>query len=237
MKPLVCLVGMLTAAAANAGVTYGESPRNFMLEVKLGPYIPLIDRSFPVDKGPFKATFGGTPLILGEVELDFQVFQKFGSAAIGISGGYTEKFGKSQDAMSGKVSTASTGLRLVPIKLLAIYRFDYYAIHKRIPLVPYLKAGFVGMPWWVTNGGEVEVAEGDRGAGVKFGAVGVFGLSVLLDVLDDRLSRDFDNSMGVNHSYLFAEFALQEVNNFKPVTAGQLDFSSQHFMFGLGFEF
>ncbi len=236
MKPLVFALGVLAAATAHADVMFGESPRNFMLEVKAGPYIPLVVRSFPTDMGPFKKTFNGVPLILAEIELDFEIFQRVGNLSVGLSGGYTEKFGKAQDA-NGNEASASTGLRLVPIKLLAIYRFDYFALRKSVPLVPYVKLGLVGMPWWITNGSDIEVAEGNRGAGVKFGAVGVLGLSVLLDVLDNRLSRDFDNSMGVNHSYLFAEFAFQEVNNFQAVAPLQLDFSSRHFMFGLGFEF
>ncbi len=138
-------------------------------------------------------------------------FPKFGSLAFGHFGRVHRKFGRSRDAVTQEVSAASTGLRLVPIKTLLIYRFDYMALHWNVPLVPYVKAGLVAIPWWVTNGADVEIADDLRGAGVKFGAVGVLGLSVLLDVLDQRLARDFDNSMGVNHGYLFAEFALQEV--------------------------
>jgi len=228
---------MLSAAAANADLTYGESPRNFMIEVKAGPYVPLIDRSFPTTK-PFSKIFGTAPLILGEIELDFQVFQRFGSVAIGVSAGYTEKFAPSIDAVTGKpVDGSSTGMRLFPLKLLGIYRFDYFALHGRVPVVPYVKLGLVAIPFAIVNGGQIEVSKGVRGAGARFGGVGVLGLSVLLDVLDQRLSRDFDNSMGVNHSYLFAEFALQEVNNFSATKAGDLDLSSKHFMFGLGFEF
>ncbi len=237
MMRLVFAAAALAATAASADMVYGESPRNFMIEVKAGPYTPLIDRAFDPLKGPFFNTFGNSPLILGEIELDYQIWQKFGSVSVGLSGGYTEKFGRSRDATTGDLALSSTGLRLFPIKLLGIYRFDYFALRKGVPLVPYAKLGLVAMPFSVVNGGTIEVSGGYPAAGARFGAVGVLGLSFLLDVLDQRLSRDFDNSMGVNHSYLFAEFAYQEVNNFHATVAGDLDLSSRHFMFGLGFEF
>ena len=74
-----------------------------------------------------------------------------------------------------------------------------------------------------------------RGQGVKFGIAGVLGLALQLDFIDQRLARDFDSSVGVNHTYLFAEGTLQEMNLFGGSKA--LDLSSAHFMFGLGFEF
>lgn len=239
MTRSVLVAGVLATCAAHAELKFGESPQNFMIEVKAGPFMPLVDRAFEKGRGPFGKVFGNAPLIMGELELDFQVFQKFGSASIGISGGYAEKFGDSlnPDTLE-KVPGSSTGIRFFPIKLLGIYRFDYWALHRSIPLVPYAKLGLVAMPFAVVNDGVIETPKtGSRGAGVKFGYAGVLGLSLLLDVLDQRLSRDFDNSMGVNHSYLFAEFALQEVNNFRATKTGDLDLSSRHFMFGLGFEF
>ncbi len=237
MMKWVFAAATLVATAASADLTYGESPRNFMLEVKAGPYTPLIDRSFTSMTGPYYTTFASAPMIMGELELDFEIWQKFGSVSVGLSGGYAEKFGRSRDAETKQPTGSSTGLRVFPIKLLGIYRFDYFALRKNVPLVPYLKVGLVAIPFSVVNSGAIEVSKGSRGAGVRFGAVGVLGLSLLLDVLDQRLSRDFDNSMGVNHSYLFAEFALQEANNFLPAGGFDLDLSSRHFMFGLGFEF
>jgi D-methionine transport system permease protein len=41
---------------------------------------------------------------------------------------------------------------------------------------------------------------------VAFGLSFTAGLSFMLDFLDQRLARDFDSSVGVNHTYLFAEF-------------------------------
>ncbi|MBL9038044.1 MAG: hypothetical protein JNG84_05985, partial [Archangium sp.] len=162
MMRVVLALGLAIAGGAQAAETYGESTRNFMLEAKLGPVIPLVDRAFATSQGPYQSTFGGAPMLMGELEFDVQLFQRFGSLAFGLSGGYAEKFGKARDASTGEISAASTGLRIVPIKGLLIYRFDYLALKHNIPLVPFVKAGIVVMPWWVTNGGETETADGLR---------------------------------------------------------------------------
>jgi hypothetical protein len=215
-----------------------ESPRSMYFEAKLSPYTPLLDRPFmdlPEAERPYYAVFGGGAMLLGEIEFDYQFFQKFGSLAGGLSVGYSEKFGKSIDAVTKERVDQSTGLRIVPIKALLVYRWDWAKEKFKIPLVPYAKAAFVMMPWWIVNGSTVELSGISRGEGFKFGFAGVLGLALELDFLDHRLARDFDSSVGVNHTYLFAEGTIQEMNLFG--TAKGIDLSSKHFMFGLAFEF
>jgi len=232
-----------TAAAAQTFELAGakkrlESPRSMYFEAKLSPYTPLLDRPFmdlPEADRPYYAVFGGGAMLLGEIEFDYQFFQKFGSLAGGLSVGYSEKFGKSIDAVTKERVDQSTGLRIVPIKALLVYRWDWAKEKFKIPLVPYLKGALVLMPWWVVNGSTVELSGISRGEGVKFGLSGVLGLALELDFLDQRLARDFDSSVGVNHTYLFAEGTIQEMNLFG--TAKGIDLSSKHFMFGLAFEF
>ncbi len=228
--------------AASPGLTsnyelIGSSEKNMMFEFKLGPLIPLVDRAFPTGSQPYQKHFGGGAMVYGEIEIDRQFWQGFGSLGAGLSVGYGEKFGKAVDPKTGVPASDSTGLRLVPMKALAIYRFDVLARRYSVPLVPYAKAGLVVTPWWVVKGGEIEVVEGVRGEGVKFGFAGVLGLALELDFLDPRLARDFDTSAGVNHTYLFGEFALEEVTASAVAGNKGLDLSSRHFMFGLAFEF
>ena len=216
-----------------------ESPRSMYFEAKLSPFTPLLDRPFldlAEAERPYYAVFGGGPMLMGEIELDYQFFQKFGSLAAGLSVGYAEKYGHSIDAVTKRQVDQSTGLQIIPIKALLAYRFDWVKERYKIPLVPYAKAAFVVMPWWITNGGSVELSGITRGSGLKFGLAGVLGLALEMDFLDPRLARDFDSSVGVNHTYLFAEATLQEMNLFG-TTARGIDLSSKHFMFGLGFEF
>jgi len=235
-KALAVGLGVLVlSATAEARETFGETERSAMFEFKLSPYTPLIDRAFTDTTGPYQTIFGGGPMLLGEVEFDYQFFQKMGSLAVGVSGGYAEKYGKAVDAETLVPTSESTGLKIIPLKALLVYRFDWLSLKMDIPLVSYAKAGFVIMPWWVVNGSnEIEVSDGLRGAGTSYGICGVFGLALTLDFLDRRLARDFDTSVGVNHSYIFAEFTLQEMGLFE---SQSIDLSSRHWMFGLGFEF
>ena len=234
----LCIGLALSPAFALGEEVLGASPRSFYLELKASPFTPQIDSGF-ADPGPYKKTFG-TFMWLGEAELDFQFFQRFGSLAVGLSAGYAEKYGKAFVANSGAPSTESTGLHIVPIKALLVYRFDWLNSKLGIPLVPYLKGGPVIMPWWVTKGPNIETIAGHpelRGAGYKWGLAGTVGLAFCLDFLDRRLARDFDTSMGVNHSYLFAEGTLQNMVLFEPVNTKPLNLSSMHVNFGLGLEF
>lgn len=216
-----------------------ESPRSMFFEAKLSPFTPLLDRPFldlPQAERPYYAVFGGGPMLMGEIEVDYQFFQNFGSLAAGLSLGYAEKFGHSIDAATGDRVDQSTGLVIVPIKALLVYRFDWIKEKYKIPMVPYVKGALVLMPWWVVNGKNIEISDASRGEGLKFGLAGVLGLALELDFIDQRLARDFDSSVGVNHTYLFAEGTIQEMNLFG-ATARGIDLSSKHFMFGLGFEF
>ncbi|MBS1149494.1 MAG: hypothetical protein H6Q89_1192 [Myxococcaceae bacterium] len=240
MRLLVLMVGLLGANALAAEI-YGASEQSFAFEFKLGPYMPLIDRDEALTTDPYYATYGNAPMLMGELELDYQFWRPFGSIAVGFTFGYAEKFAPAIDATTLTPATESTGLRVFPMKLLAVYRWDWAANKHNIPLVPYLKAGFVAEPWWVVKGGKTETADGREGTGVRFGVAATIGLALQIDFLDPRLARDFDTSAGVNHTYLFAEWTITEVNNFgaktSKGTATGLDLSSRSPFFGLAVEF
>lgn len=235
--------GLLLAGAASAQSVVleqarTESPRSAMLEIKLGNYLPLIDDEAALGENtPYASTFGKGAMLMLEVEGEWQFFQGFGSAAIGFSVGYAEKFGKaSQINPDGTLTPAadSTGLRVVPLRLLGIYRFDVAANEWGIPLVPYVKAGLVGIPFWVTKGEDLERVDGEPASGMRFGYQFTGGLALQLDFLDRRFARDFDSGLGVNHSYLFAEFTLANVDNFG---SRGLVLSHRSWLFGLGLEY
>lgn len=227
----------VTGPADQPVVVKTESPRTWAFEFKLGGYKPLIDREAALTGNPYDETFGAGAMLLGEVEMDKFLYQGWGTAGIGLSAGYAEKWANAT-VSSGGTSTPSsdrTGFFVVPLRLMAVYRFDYPAFHWNIPLVPYGKLGLVYTPWWTSKGAQTpEFVNGQRGAGAKTGYCIVGGLSFLLDVLEPRLARDFDVDVGVNHTYLFAEYVFEQVDNFG---AGGLDLSSRHFMFGIAFDF
>lgn len=219
-----------------------ESPRSMFTEIRVGGYYPWVDRPLNCTPGscPYQKTFNNGSMLLVEAEVERQLFQAFGSAAIGLSVGYAEKYGHA--LVGTEVTGEATSLRVVPMKALAIYRFDWLAIRFGIPLVPYVKGGFEAVYWWTSKGNGTELADGVAGQGISYGLVGMAGLAFLLDPLDPRLARDFDSGMGVNHTYLFAEYNFAEVNSFgrkqaDGVTAAGLDLSSRFAMFGIAFEY
>ncbi len=232
----LALVVALVGGSADAEVTYDNSKRNTALEVKLGGYKPLIDREASLTGRPYDETFGASSMLLFEIEGDRLLWQKLGAAGIGLSFGYAEKYARAQivPSQGGGPANESTALKVVPVRLLGVYRFDYPALHMNIPLVPYGKAGLVFSPWWVTKGGKLESVEGSRSVGAKWGYAFTGGISLLLDFFEPRLAKDFTSDMGVAHSYLFVEFIYQNVNNFG---ARGLDLSSRHWMFGFSVEY
>jgi hypothetical protein len=245
MKAL--LVAFALSASSAGALTFSEmqTPRRFLLEVKLGPYLPAIDRGFDTN-GPFKATFGDRLMLLGEVDFGVEVFQGFGVAAVGVSVGFSEIYGRSRvvDGTVAPEETVSqgTGFHVVPIKFLAQYRFDYLYQRWGVPIVPYVRGGFVLMPWWATNGANVETAQNaelksSTGQGLKTGIAGCVGLSIPINFLSQRMARDLDSATGINTTYVFAEGWLQDVTNFGGQSAKALNLSSLHATFGLGFEF
>ncbi|MBI3185887.1 MAG: hypothetical protein HYZ28_27440 [Myxococcales bacterium] len=228
------IAALLPLSSAPEATASFESPRSSALEIKLGGVTPLIDRETSLLGGrPYAETFTGS-MLLFELELDRQLWQQIGSAGVGLSMGYAEKYARARIAGTGEPAAETTALKVLPIKLLGVYRFDYGARRYGIPLVPYAKAGLAATPFWILKGGEIEVADGLRGEGVQWGYSGTLGLSLLLDVLEPRLARDMDSTSGVNHSYLFAEYVAEEVSLFRTIGP---DLSSRHWMFGLMLEY
>jgi len=221
-------------AQGSIGVTErppGEigSERTTEVEVKLGGFKPMIDREFSTDgsTGPYSKVFGESWMLLIEVAGERQLFQAFGSAGVGFSAGYAEKFAPAL-LENDELASESTGLRVFPFKLFGVYRFDYAAHTWGVPLVPFVKAGLHCTVWSSTKGATLEAL------GTRWGWGVTGGLALLLDVFEPRLARDFDTDVGVNHSYLFAEFNYAQVNNFS--STGGINLSGQYAMFGIAFE-
>lgn len=209
------------------------SERTVGVEVKLGGFKPLIDRETGLSGTPYASTFGDSPMLLFEGSGERQLFQAMGTAGVGLSVGYAEKFAPAV-LESGAQASESTSLRVVPLFLFGVYRFDYAAHVWGVPLVPYVKAGLRSSIWWCTKGSSLEsTSSGGSAVGARLGWGFSGGLSLLLDVFEPRLARDFDTDAGVNHSYLFAEFNFADVNNFY---TGGLDLSGRYFAFGVAFE-
>jgi hypothetical protein len=226
------------APEAGAQTLRTESPRSGALRFKVGGYDPRssIDSESGLTGNPFEETFGRSSLLLFELEFERYLWQGFGAFGLGLSAGYAEKYGRSivtEDP--SRTTSETTALQVLPVRLYALYNFDYPVTRWRFPLVPYAKGGVGYMLWRITKGGKVEVVEGVRGQGGKWALTGAVGLAFLLDVLEQRLAADFDSDVGVNHSYVFGEYNVLRTDLL--FGNGGLNLSSQQWMFGLAFEF
>lgn len=227
------------AAAQELDISADESPRNMALELHVGPYTPSIDSQFR-DATPYQDVFGNDGAILFGVHADYQLWQDFGSVAVGGGMRYGRVEGTALRADGGQ-TTDSTTLQFIPLKADVIYRFDWPAVEYGVPFVPYAKLGLDYVVWWITNNRD-EVAnafgpdgKGRAGRGGTFGWHFAIGGQLLLDFLEPATATRFDQETGVNNSYLFAEFAVNQVNDFG--TGGSFDLSDNAFSAGLMFEF
>jgi hypothetical protein len=235
--PAVVFLAALAAAPAMAE----ESSRDVALEIKFGPYRPDIDSEPGLKGSPYSKVFGDSPMLLSRIEVDYEFFQRFGTLGVGLSIGYGQQVGSGL-LKSGEQSTDETTFHVFPISLDLVYRFDWLARNKDVPLVPNIKGGFDCYVWWITNGtGQIPQYQDpvtgavSRGRGAVFGGHVTFGLSLLLDFMAPDMAQTFDTDVGVNDTYLFAEFTMSWINNFKAKDG--LDLSSKTFLAGIAFEF
>ncbi|MGO9831209.1 MAG: MXAN_2562 family outer membrane beta-barrel protein [Myxococcaceae bacterium] len=208
-------------------------PNSTILELKLGFYQPRVGDSPGATSDAYVQTFGNSPMLLGQVEVDHSFWHKYGYLGIGFSVGYGEKYAKALLA-DGSPSGESTGLIVLPIRLMAVYRYDVLAHLYHIPLVPYAELGGVCYPWWTNKGGSVEVVNGNKGSGFRFGWGFTLGLALELDFLNPTYAREAREDSGIYHFYLFGEFNDDFADNFG---AKGINLGAAYFTFGIAFEF
>lgn len=229
------LVLALVSFGAQMGAAQAQSPIHGTFEFKLGPYLPAVDDEFG-SGGPYEEFFDNSSMLLGELEVDYHLWQAFGKLSLGGHIGYGRVRGRmllddGEDVDSGDRAT----FRITPLRASLIYRYDYSALNHGIPLVPVVKAGLDYYLWRVSDpDGETATADGVAAIGGKAGWHVSAGLHLHLNFIDRRSAAAFDLTWGINNSYLFAEYTLSRVNNFG---GSGLDLSANHWSLGLAFEF
>ena len=227
------------ALAISATPTFAESPRSMMLELHGGSYTPSVDSA--VSGGtPWKDIFGGDSLTLLRLHLDYEVFQDFGTIAIGGGLGYGWIDGKALDEKNEPTSD-EVGFNLAPFTFTVAYRWDWAAQRYGVPFVPYVKVGLTAALWWSTDAKDsisnTRGTGGDErnGMGVTLGWHAGAGLQFLLDVFSSSMATGFDTEAGVNNSFIFVEFVHTALDDFG--SDKSLDLSDDALSFGLAFEF
>ena len=234
IAPAMLVVGLVLALAPRgaraqsyaeeAAIVEGDhpfrSPQKFAFELRFGPYRPDIDSEFKSMGGnppfqPYQEYFGSSHHLMTQVELDYQFWHRFGSIAAGIGLGYFSVTGNSPVANgSGLPSGDQSQLKIIPVSLSAVYRFDYFLETRNFPLVPY---GKLGLDWayWQNTDGNGDIATDGQGGTGRGGTLGWHvgaGIALMLDMLDPDAAHDFDTDVGVNHTAITFEFFHSDIS-------------------------
>jgi len=229
--------------ADEAAIVEGEgnaykTPQRFAYELSFGPYRPDIDGEFNGVRHPYADYFGNGQHLLMRTELDYQFLHRFGSLAAGIGIGYFSVTGTAPVANgTGLPSGDTSNLKVVPVSLSAVYRFDYLLETRNIPLVPFGKLGLDWAYWQITDGnGNIAVdGGGDHGRGGTFGWHAAAGVALMLDFIDPDAARDFDQDLGVNHTGLTFEYYHSDISGLGQ--SGRLHVGDNNWTLGLVLEF
>jgi hypothetical protein len=225
------------------GRTHGiHSPQHFAAEIRLSPYTPDID-SDPALNGqtPYRNVFGTAPRLFIGAEIDWQAVRipHVGSLGPGASIGYTSASDPAQFTTEHDgtfESGETTSLWIIPMAAMAVLRADVLWREVGIPLVPYAKLGIAYALWRASNTLGTSSFEGIEGKGHSFGTHVALGLSLNLNPFDPYAAQNFDDAMGVNGTYLFAEWTREDYNGLG-FQSDPLRVGGTNWTFGLAFEF
>jgi hypothetical protein len=173
-----------------------------------------------------------------QMELDYELFHRFGTIAAGIGFGYFSVTGTSPVASgTGLPSGDKSTLKVMPLSASAVYRFDYFLERRKIPVVPYGKLGLDWAYWQITDGND-EIASdghGGHGRGGTLGWHAAVGLALVLDFLDPEAARDFDADLGVNHTSLVFQYTYADISGLG--MSDRLHVGDNNWSLGLMFQF
>jgi hypothetical protein len=226
-----------------------ESPQNFAIEVRFSPFFfPDVDTD-PALHGctPFHDVFGSSSSLLFSGEFDWQALRipHLGTLGPGIGAGLVSfsaaaptagSLSNGCDAVTSQ-SGENTSLNIYPMYAVAVLRFDVLWKDMGVPFVPYAKLGPALGFWQATNTlGVSKDRSGAVGQGFTFGSQLAIGVGFNLNVLDEYTARNFDESMGVNNTYLFAEWTDMSLDGMW-VQSNALRVGSKTWTFGINWEF
>ncbi len=215
-----------------------ESTQWFAFELRFAPYWPQIDSQPGLTGTPYKDIFGTMPRLLVSGEFDVQLLRipHFGSLGPAFSFGYTQMSAPAPLADgSGQLSAENTNLEVFPMYLAAVLRIDVLLRDFRIPIVPYAKLGIATTIWRSFTDTGTSNFMGKQAFGATWGEQIALGGMLNLDWIDRRAAVQLDESAGINHTYLFGEWMLANLDNFG--SSKGLRVGTNTFCGGLAFEF
>lgn len=209
------------------------SPQRFAVEIKMGPYLPDVDRKYEgAGLGPYATLFGETDsggvatedaknAVMPVIGFDWQFFYAGGPLGIGTQVAF---FRDKASAILANPTPEDTTIRssadsvtftVLPVSALLSYRFELLADRFKVPLVPYAKAGPTYALYWARDGRRniARDDEGDKGLGGVWGYTLNAGLMLRLDFIERGTAKKLDQTTGINHTYVFGEFSFNRLDN------------------------
>lgn len=225
----------LPAHAQSERTNSFESPQHFAVELRMGLYYPKVDNEFGGSAKPFEDAFGDNSRFFIGGEFDWQAYRipYVGTIGPGVGIHYL-KFGRPALLLNGSPSEEETSLQIYPMHLMAVLRVDILMRETGIPIVPYLKGGFGMALWRMSNGTGTSEVNGVPGKGISYGPQFALGGALLLDWFDEYAARQADQAVGINNTYLYAEYVSSHLDN---INGTALQVGANHLSFGLTFEF
>ena len=220
-----------------------ESSQWFAFELRFAPYWPDIDSQPGLTGQPYHTIFGNMARLLVAGEIDAQVLRipHFGSLGPAFSFGYTQMSAPAQFSDGSGPSAENTNIEVFPMYLVAVLRVDVLMRDLHVPIVPYIKAG-VGFTLWrsFTDSGTSNYTNPITGQtqnafGGTWGEQLSIGGALNLDWIDRRAAQNLDDYTSINHTYIFAEWMLANLDNFG--SKNGLRVGTNTFCGGLAFEF
>ncbi|HEY0994163.1 MAG TPA: MXAN_2562 family outer membrane beta-barrel protein [Kofleriaceae bacterium] len=218
--------------------------------IRVGPYVPDIDKQFTGSPGPYEQMFGGYR-VLPMLDVDRILWTRVGQVGVGLSIGYMQKtartFAMSSDREATDRARAAdeNKFRLIPMALTGTYRFTWFDDNYGVPVVPYVRGGLSYYLWWVSVNGELASActaatameamcTRTKALGASFGLQGSIGLAIRAERIDAPTAMSMQQS-GIQHAGVYAELSLAKVDGFG--SDSKLSVGDRTWFAGVDFEF
>lgn len=219
-----------------------RSAQHFALEIRVSPYYPAVDDEPGLRGTPFQDRFGDKPRVAIGLEFDWQTLRIPYVGTIGPGLGVsTVSMSRPAVTVTGKPSGDEYGLTIYPMYLSAVLRADTFWRELGFPIVPYAKLGFAVGFWRASNALGTSQStlpsetESVPGKGMTFGTHVAGGAAFALDAIDSGASRNMDNYLGINNTYVYAEYYWLNLNGLGQDKA--LYVGTNTWAAGLAFEF
>jgi hypothetical protein len=221
-----------------------ESAQHFAIELRFSPFTPAVD-SNPSLHGatPFASTLHDFPRLMFQMEFDWQALRipHFGTLGPGVGIGYTKMSGDAQfvtaHGPTGILNSGeTTSLTIFPFYAVAVLRADVLWREAHVPLVPYAKLGFGYSIWRASNTVGTSDYAGRTGVGGTMGTELGVGVAFNLNIFDEYSAKNFDDSVGVNNTYAFAEYTRADLDGLG-IQSDPMRVGAQSWTFGLTVEF